>query len=105
VRGSQFADSIRGSTGNDTLQGNGGNDAFVYLTPTFGNGTITDFTPGAGTDDFIQFDHTVLADFNAVMAAAAQVGANTVITVSPGNSITLLNVSLSSLHQTDFVFV
>jgi hypothetical protein len=104
VRGSQFADSIQGSAGNDTLQGMGGSDAFVYLTTSFGNDTITDFVAGAGTDDFIQFDDTVFADFNAVMAAASQVGPNTVITLSAGNTITLQNVTLATLHQNDFLF-
>jgi hypothetical protein len=103
VRGSGFSDAIRGSTGNDTLIGNAGNDAFVYITPNVGNDQITDFVAGAGTDDFIQFDNDVFANFNAVMAASSQVGADTVITISPGNTITLQNVSLASLHQDDFL--
>ena len=39
------------------------------------------------------------------MAVASQVGANTVITVDAENTITLTNVSFSSLHRDDFAFV
>ena len=47
----------------------------------------------------------MLADFDAVMAATTQVGANTVITVDTENTITLANVNVISLHHDDFAFV
>ena len=105
VFGSQFADSIRGSAGNDTLWGLGGNDAFVYITPSFGNDTLEDFNAGAGTDDFLQFDDGVFANFDAVLAASQQVGADVLITLDGANSIRLLNVDLANLHANDFMFV
>ena len=69
--------------------------------------TITDFTagPNAGPHDLIAFDHTIFADFDAVMAASAQVGASTVITFDAQNTVTSVNVSLGSLHHDDFAFV
>ena len=105
VWGSQFADAIGGSSANEILSGLGGNDAFVYTAANFGHDTITDFRAGAGTDDFIQFDHTMFADFAAVMAASQQVGADVVITFDAADSIRLSHVSLGSLHANDFMFV
>lgn len=114
LTGSEFNDTLRGSSGNnvitglagnDKLTGAGGDDTFVFL-PGFGNDTITDFMagPNSGPHDLIAFDHTIFADFDAVAAASAQVGANTVITVDAQNTVTLVNVSLGSLHHDDFAF-
>ena len=87
LTGSQFNDTLRGTAGdnvitglggNDKLTGAGGNDTFVFL-PGFGNDMITDFTagPNSGPHDLIAFDHTIFADFDAVVAASAQVGTST----------------------------
>ena len=114
VTGSEFNDTLIGSSGNniitglggnDTLTGAGGNDTFVFV-PGFGNDTITDFTagPNSGPHDLIAMDHTIFADFDAVVTASTQVGASTVITVDAQNTITLANVSLGSLHHDDFAF-
>ncbi len=104
ARGSTFADAIRGRNGSDTLNGLGGNDAFVYIDTAFGNDTIADFIAGAGTDDFLQFDDSVFANFEAVMAAATQAGNDVLITLNGANSIRLSNVALGSLHANDFLF-
>ena len=115
LTGSQFNDTLKGSAGdnvisglggNDKLTGFGGNDTFVFL-PSFGNDTITDFAagPNSGPHDLIAFDHTMFADFDAVVAASAQVGTSTVITFDAQNTVTLVNVSLGSLHHDDFAFV
>jgi Ca2+-binding RTX toxin-like protein len=115
LTGSQFNDTLRGTSGNnvltglggnDKLTGGGGNDTFLF-NPGFGKDAIADFAagPNSGPHDMIAVDQTMFADFDAVMAASAQVGANTVITVNAQNSITLTNVHLSSLHHDDFAFV
>jgi hypothetical protein len=107
--------AVIGTTGNDTLSnlagttsdlftGNGGIDTFVFHGAAFGTETITDFVTGSN-HDIIQFDKTVFANFKAVKAHAAQVGANTVITVDAHDSVTLLGVSLSHLQAADFHFV
>ena len=101
--GGNLKDVIAGGAGNDTLTGGAGNDTFVFHAG-FGKDTITDFTAGAGSVDVIQIDTNVFADFAAVMNAASQVGADTVITADASNVITLKNVTLSSLHQDDFSF-
>ena len=53
----------------------------------------------------IAFDHSIFADFDAVMAASTQVGTGAVITVDAQNTLTLANVSVGSLHHDDFAFV
>ncbi len=115
LTGSQFNDTLKGNAGNnvisglggnDMLTGAGGNDTFVFL-PSFGKDTITDFTagPNTGPHDLIAFDHTMFADFDAVLAASAQVGSSTVISFDAQNTVTLVNVSVGSLHHDDFAFV
>ena len=114
LTGSQFNDTLTGTTGNnvitglggnDTLTGGGGNDTFVFG-PNFGKTTITDFTadPTSSEHDQISFDHNTFADFEAVIAASAQVGADTVISVDADHSVTLTNVNLSTLHHDAFTF-
>ena len=114
VTGSQGNDTLTGTTGNnvitglggnDILTGGGGNDTFVFG-PNFGKVTITDFTadPTSSEHDQISFDHNTFANFDAVMAASAQVGADTVISVDADHSVTLTNVNLSTLHHDAFAF-
>jgi Ca2+-binding RTX toxin-like protein len=101
LNGGSGADIIIGGIGDDALTGGAGSDTFVF-TPDFGKDTIADFTAGAASEDIIQFDDDVFADFAAIVAAAAQVGSDTVIAYDANNVVTLKNVSLSSLHQDDF---
>jgi hypothetical protein len=62
---------------------------------------VTDF----GGSDQIEFDDGVFANFAAVQAAMTQVGADTVITLAAGHTITLQNVTASILHASDFLFM
>ena len=103
VTGSDAADVISGGTGDDTLAGGNGDDTFVFATG--GHDTVTDFTAGAASEDLVQFDTTVFGDFASVLAAAADVGSNTVITIDATSSITLQNVLVAELHQDDFSFI
>jgi len=104
IIGFNVADIINAGAGNDTITGGGGNDAFVFK-PNFGKDTITDFWAGAGSTDVLNFDSSLFADFEHVLAAAAQVGNDTVITYDAGNSVTLKNVALANLHHDDVRFV
>lgn len=96
-------DTIIAGDGDDTVEGGAGDDAFFFRSD-FGNDIITDFTAGAGSEDVIQFAATFdsVAD---VLAAASDVGADTVIYVNDDTSITLQNVSVADLHTDDFAFV
>jgi Ca2+-binding RTX toxin-like protein len=103
IDGGAGSDNIRGGEGSDTLTGGSGNDTFVFQ-PGFGHDTINDFAAGAGSDDVIEFDDAMFADFAAVLAASQQVGSDVQITVDASNSILLNDVALSNLHQDDFRF-
>ncbi len=117
VTGSDFADVIVGKNnlwdnvfdgrgGNDTYTGGLGNDVFVFRASS-GADAVTDFSPlalsnndavqligfGAGSDTFAE-----------VIAAASQVGADTVIDFGAGQTLTLQNVTLASLTSDDFIF-
>ncbi|WP_281405094.1 calcium-binding protein, partial [Rhizobium sp. FKY42] len=113
IRGTAADDTLSGTSGNDTLFGDAGNDTIttgggndiIVFKPNFGVDTITDFQAGAGSVDVLEFDNSLFADFEDVLAAAAQVGNDTLITHDAGNSITLKNVALANLHQDDFRFV
>lgn len=97
-------DQLTGDAGNDKLTGGAGNDTFIF-DPGFGKDVITDFVAGAGSQDVIEFDHSIFADYAALSAAAVQSGSDVLITVDSANTLTLKNVSLSSLHTDDFRFV
>ncbi|PDS40425.1 hypothetical protein CO662_36420 [Rhizobium anhuiense] len=103
IWGTYGADTIQGGAGNDTLTGVGGNDVFVFKAD-FGKDNVTDFSAGAGIGDVLDISNDLFADFASVLAAASQVGADTVITHDANTSITLKNVALTSLHQDDFRF-
>ncbi|WP_084646956.1 calcium-binding protein [Mesorhizobium sp. WSM2561] len=104
LAGTSWNDSLFGDAGNDTLTGGTGNDTFIFRSD-FGLDNITDFAAGAGSQDAVEFANDVFADFAAVLAAASQVGSDTVITADTGNILTLKNVALTNLHQDDFRFI
>ncbi|CAN7623273.1 M10 family metallopeptidase C-terminal domain-containing protein [Bosea sp. LjRoot9] len=98
------ADTLIGGAGNDTLTGGTESDSFIFVSG-FGKDTITDFVAGAGSVDVIEFDDAVFANLSSVLAAASQVGADTLITYDANTTITLKNVTMSNLHADDFRFV
>jgi VCBS repeat-containing protein len=78
-------------------------DTFVFAA-NFGNVTLANFDPGT---DVIEIDHTVFADFQALLAAAHDDGSgNAVIAADPNDTITVKNVTVAQLvqHQGDFHF-
>jgi hypothetical protein len=87
-------------SGNETLITNGAKDTLV-ANSGFGLDTITDFDT---SKDVIQFNPALFASYTAVMGAASQVGANTVIQYDANDTITLNNVTASSLTQNNFHF-
>jgi|CXWL01.1.fsa_nt_gi Ca2+-binding RTX toxin-like protein len=116
VYGSAFNDVIIGKAnttdnnfdgreGDDTLTGGLGNDTFVYRS-NHGSDTITDFAAGAGSGDVVLFlgFEAQFDSFAEVIAAATQVGADVVIAVGAGQTMTLQNVTIGSLTNGDFIF-
>jgi RTX calcium-binding nonapeptide repeat (4 copies) len=98
-------DTLTGGPGNDILYGQdhygpGGSNTFVFG-PGFGQDRVMDFQAG---QDTLQFSPSLLTSFAGAMADARQVGASTVITVDPNDSVTLVNVNMSSLTSSNFHF-
>ena len=83
-----------------SLNGGSGSDAFIFR-PGFGIDVINTFDDTTA-NDIIEFSGGVFADFAAVQAASAQVGADVVITASPTDTITLKNYRLGNLGADDF---
>jgi hypothetical protein len=96
-------DTIVSGTGDDVLAGGYGNDTFVF-SGNFGKDTVLFPSSNPGVDIF-QFDHATFADFAAVMAHAAQIGTDVVITADANNSVTLHNALLSQLTSSQFHLV
>lgn len=93
------------NTANETQPEMAENETFDLSQSGFGQATLVDFEVGEGSNDVIEFDQAVFADFDEVVAAASTNGADTVITLDADNSVTLKNVSLADLHVDDFQFV
>ncbi|MBR0871112.1 hypothetical protein JQ633_12135 [Bradyrhizobium tropiciagri] len=110
-----------GGDGDDTLESHGdhitmtggsGDDVFVIAGA--GNDVITDFTPGAGVHDRIDLQafRTIghLPGANPfhnlvdVFTHATQTGADTVIDLGGGSSLTLQNVQKFALTSDDFIW-
>ncbi|WP_243368931.1 M10 family metallopeptidase C-terminal domain-containing protein [Microvirga solisilvae] len=139
LQGGEGNDSIGGGIGVDTLIGGDGDDYLfieagsTYYSPdvliggsgfdTFyvvGKGyagdiyntLITDFQGGVGAGDRIVMLKSLFSDFNAVKAAARQVGSDVVIDTiqfnyvgNTGMKLTLQNFQLSRLAADDFSFI
>lgn len=102
--GGKGSDELTGGTGNDKSTGGKGSDLFIFSNG-WGNDVITDFD---ANDNNEEID---LSGVGAITGWAdlsnnhmSQVGADVVIDDGLGNTITLLNVDLGDLNNTDFVF-
>jgi Ca2+-binding RTX toxin-like protein len=104
INGGAGKDRITGSGGNDILAGGADDDTFIFG-PGGGADTIVGFAPGAGTEDRIDLKQfAAIQDFTAVLALATQAGADTVLNFGAGNTVTLQNVTRTSLDADDFIF-
>ena len=102
LTGNLNPNTLNGKGGNDWLTGGGGADTFV-IAKGEGNDTITDFQGSAG--DVVKLDGFAFKDFAAVKAASIQSGADVVINLGDGQSLTLLGAKLSGLAADDFSLV
>jgi Big-like domain-containing protein len=90
---------------NMTLTGGGSNENFDFSSG-FGNATITDFIPHSQlstNNDMISFAGGLFSSFADLQQHMTQAGSATVITDGHGDTLTLLHVSMASLHPTDFL--
>ena len=105
IYGTSGNNTLVSTSGNDIMTSGGGADTFVFNGKTFGNDVVTDFRSQGWSHDTIQFSKTAFSSFAAVLAHAAQVGTDVVITYDAADHVTLKNVSLGTLTQHDFHFV
>ncbi|MGZ6015335.1 MAG: right-handed parallel beta-helix repeat-containing protein [Phenylobacterium sp.] len=104
INGADGNDTLDGGLGNDQILGGNGNDVLL------GGGGADTLTGGAGADTFvigIGYGTDKVTDFSQAQGdtvlvvgstyTTAQVGADTVVTLSTGDHITLTGVSMASL--------
>lgn len=102
--GSNASDRLASTHGDARLAGGAGADTFVF-DRGFGHQAILDFTPGAGSGhDVVDFQKSLFGSFEAVRAAATDVGGNVVIADGHGDALTLLGVQKAALVASDFAF-
>ncbi|THD79844.1 MAG: hypothetical protein E7812_08155 [Phenylobacterium sp.] len=114
LHGNLGNDTLQGGTGHDTMHGGQGDDVIVggsgntWISGDMGNDTLTG---GQGADTFhtgAGMGHDVVTDFSAAQGDRVQVdagvswtvsqsGANTLVTLSDGTSMTLDNVTATNL--------
>lgn len=101
--GSGF-DTLIGGAGNDLIYGNFNADWFVFVNG-HGNDTIADFEE---TNAFEVIDLRGVSEisnfYDLKLNHAAQIGEDIVIDTGDSNSITILNVQLSDLESSSFLF-
>lgn len=101
ITGSSGNNVLNGKGGNDWLTGGAGSDTFVFERGT-GQDTIRDFvTSGAGQDvvKLVGFDYD---SFAQVRAAMSQVGADTLLKLHDGSSVTFLDHKVGDFTARDF---
>src|SRR5262249_10869063 len=91
--------TLYGAPGGTMFAGKGPN-TFVFE-PGFGQDSVIDFDV---RNDAIAFDSALVGDIGSVMAHTGQVGADTIITFDPQNSVTLKNIQMSTLTASNFHF-
>ncbi|MFE1601530.1 heparin lyase I family protein [Methylobacterium sp. ID0610] len=101
--------TVTGYTADTLLWGGTGNDVFslvngdtVVFNAGFGNDTVRNFIAGEAGRDVLAFDHALIQDFAHL--DMQQNGADTVIKVANHGSVTLQNVAMTALNQSDFAF-
>lgn len=102
VYGGAGADVLTLATG-ATLTGDGGKDRFVFDRAMTGNAVITDFTLGA---DRLDLRDLGVTDVAGIAGRIVQFGSSTVITLSTGGTVKLLNVDAGALvaNAGNFIF-
>ena len=95
------------SIANDTMTGGSAAETFVF-NPVYGHDTVTDFSSflSGATHDTISLASSEFANFAAVLADMQNAGSNVMITAPAGDTITLDNITKTTLsaYSADFTF-
>ncbi len=97
LNGGAGIDVLNGGAGNDTLVAGADADTFVYDTLSFGNDEIIGWQNGSDKID-LAFAGLDFADFTKT-----QDGADTLLTLSAGNSIRFVGINANVIEATDFI--
>jgi Ca2+-binding RTX toxin-like protein len=97
LNGGSGTDTLNGGADNDTLIGGADADKFVYNTLTFGNDQIIGWQNGSDKVD-LAFAGLDFGDFTKT-----QDGADTLLTLSAGNSIRFVGINANVIEVTDFI--
>jgi Ca2+-binding RTX toxin-like protein len=84
-------DWLYGHRGDDTLSGGTGADTFVFA-QGYDNDTVTDFDLTGSDHDFIRIDYYLYRDL-----VYTEAGGSVTLTMSTGDSLTLLNVTQAEI--------
>jgi Ca2+-binding RTX toxin-like protein len=82
------------------MTGGAGHDTFAFPN-VMGHDEVTNF---GIAKDTLQFNMTLFTNFTAAMSHASQSGANTVFTIDANDTVTLDNVTKTSLTASNFHF-
>ena len=100
--GGRLSDTLAGGLGNDTLTGGTGRDNFVFGPADLGADVITDFQDGTDQLDVDAFSFGV-ADVQAIIAGAQQIGSDVLLTFAASNTTLLENFQTTQLDVGDFL--
>jgi Ca2+-binding RTX toxin-like protein len=105
IYGLEGNDVINGDTGNDVMDGGAGNDKFIFEL-NFGADYVDSFdSDPTGGQDYLDIAETGVTQASFVYEVGiAQVGSDTQIHIG-GNVIILTGVNMSTIDQSDFLFV
>ncbi|HEY2230350.1 MAG TPA: hypothetical protein VGI22_21935 [Xanthobacteraceae bacterium] len=99
ITGSNDLVTVTGS--NDVVTLAGSNDTVAFEAAGFGKANVNGFDP---SQDAIQFNPALFANYIAVLGATQQSGPDTVITYDSHDSVSLSGVTASSLTSNNFHF-
>jgi hypothetical protein len=105
IYGTSSTQTLVSTTGNDIMTGAAGTDTFAFNGTNFGKDVVTDFHTQGANHDVLQFSQSAFSSVAAVLSHAQQVGSDVVITYNAADTVTLQNVSLNKLTQSDFHLV
>ena len=103
IVGNGLDNRLVGWAGSDTLTGGAGDDVFHVMATAFSRTTITDFWPGAGSNDQIAFSRDLFASREQAYAAAEQIGPDVSIARGSLATVVLQNTRLADLTLDDFL--
>ena len=102
MNGGPGHDLLDGVNGNDKLEGSGGNDTFVF---SAGADVVVDFEALNGKEDVDRSADAAIPGFRGLKNNhMSETSGGVVIDDLSGNTMTLLDVLLSDLDKSDFIF-